>query len=156
MGRRLRKPAKTCGKSIGAPPNEAMWDRAIATLLVTPVLQDAAKILGIQPETLRVWRRNPAFTTRFMEARDEVLGHALATIGAEYGASIETLKHLRENSKVDVARYMAAAKLIDMADRQIENERMFARIERLVEEKRELEALVRDLGGESRLRELPA
>ena len=137
-----------------------MWDEQSRHCQAAPVLQDAAKILRIQPGNIAGVAPQPS-------VYNSIHGPVTECSGAhndrrQYGASITlNSKHLRENSKVDIAvllllHCMAAAKLIDMTRTgEIENERMFAH-QAARGKKRRLEALVRwrNLGSDSRLREI--
>lgn len=153
-GRTATLPAKRKAQPVDHIENQ--WARAIPILLSTPVLEDAAKLIQVDPNTLRDWRRNPAFLTRLANARDEMLGHAMATLGADYGKNLTALREIRDRSGNPIAKYMAAAKLMDSAVAQFETEGLLQRFARQVERGRKLEARLVELGDEVWLRSLDA
>lgn len=145
------------GAKGGLPDHlENQWARAIVVMLKTPILEEAAAELGVHEDTLRRWRKDPAFLSRLADARDEMLGHAMVTLGADYGKSLLALRDIRDHNRNPIARYMAAAKLMDSATAQFETEGLLQRFARIVDRCRKMEARLVELGDEAWLRSLDA
>lgn len=101
-------------------------DAAIAALLETGKVVDAARRVKVHERTLRTWLDDPAFLAAYRRARGEVMAHSL---GALQQATSEAVKTLRSAMKgrgkalaVSAARTVLehavrAAELVDHAER---------------------------------------
>lgn len=55
-------------------------EEAIADLLSRPSIEDAARVIGVQPKTLRRWMREPEFQAAYLLARREAVSQAQARL----------------------------------------------------------------------------
>lgn len=94
----------------------AKQTRAIAALLQSPTLREAAESCGVPESTLFRWLNESAFKDAFDQARGQLLEGALTALQA---ASVEAVGVLREvmNSNASPAgvRVRAAAEIISLA-----------------------------------------
>ena|SRR5258708_38992408 len=69
-------------------------EESIAALLSRPSIDDAARVVGVEPKTLRRWMRVPEFNAAYLQARREGVGQTLARMQQGSGAASRTILKL--------------------------------------------------------------
>ena len=62
-------------------------EAAIAALLSRPSIEDAARVAEVGEKTLRRWMQEPQFKMRYLQARREGVGQAIARLQQATGAA---------------------------------------------------------------------
>jgi transposase-like protein len=91
------------------------WQEAtIAALLTHGSVRKAARAVGISPDTICDWLKDPEWRAAYDEARRDLLRHACGRLSAEMSAAVATL---RRNLKCGrpAAEVAAALGIIDRA-----------------------------------------
>jgi hypothetical protein len=91
-------------------------ERAIAALLVSKTLDDAALQAGISLRTLKTWLKEKSFALAYRQARAMVLDRTVARLLAASGKAAETLEAALDTDD----RVRAAKILLDQAVRGVE------------------------------------
>ncbi len=105
-------------------------EAAIAALLSTSVMKDAAAQVGISDVTLWRWLQLPEFEPAYRAARRQVVERAITELQAATGEAVETLKRNLhcENEAVEVR---AASIILEQAVKGVELIDLQERVERL-------------------------
>ena len=117
-------------------------ERAIAALLTSARLEDAARGCGVSKSTLCRWLQEPAFQDAFRAARRQVLEAAVSSLQGAAGAAVEALSRNLRCRKPSI-EVQAARAVLDHAMRRVE----FFELEDRV---RQLEAAIRQQTGDRR------
>ena len=109
-------------------------DAAIAALLVNRTIEEAAKSIGLNPNTLRRWMELPDFEKAYLKARREAVRQTYARLQQNSAAAGSVLLKLMADSTTKASTRMQAAKsILEMAGKSLETEDMLIRLERLEE-----------------------
>ena len=103
---------------------------AISALLSETTITEAATKVGINESTLRRWLAEPAFQSRYREARRQVVEQAVSALQRAAGKSVEALQR-NLTCGVPTAEIAAAKAILDQAFRGMEVLDLAARIEQL-------------------------
>ncbi len=105
-------------------------EQAIAVLLSTPSIPEAAKVVGIGEATLWRWLQLPDFQAAYRAARRQVVERAVSELQAAASEAVETLKRNLhcENPGVEIR---AAQIVLEQAIRGVELIDLQERVERL-------------------------
>src|ERR1017187_10527250 len=87
-------------------------DVAIAALLAQPTVAEAARVIGIRPQTLSRWMKVPEFDTAYRAAQRAVLGRAIARLQQASGAAVTTLLKVMLLADAPKAARLAAAEVV--------------------------------------------
>jgi hypothetical protein len=104
----------------------------IAALLTAPSLEQAAKLVGINPVTAWRWMKQPAFAAAYRDAKRELVVHATTLLQRFASTAVSTLASIMVDSHALASSRVAAARtVLEMSLRGIELEELTARIEAL-------------------------
>src|ERR1017187_6538890 len=107
-------------------------EEAIAALLTQRNLDEAAKSIGIAPNTLLKWMKQPEFDAAYREARRAAFGQAVARLQQGTSAAATTLlKTMIDPNTPASVRVRAAEAILNHAAKAIEIEDIDARVEAL-------------------------
>jgi hypothetical protein len=96
-------------------------EQAIAALLESPTVEEAARRAGVSYSTLKRWMRASPFALAYQRARRELLDVAVGRIQAAAGTAVDTLLAVAKNGGKDSDRVRAAGALLDHAMRGLED-----------------------------------
>jgi len=105
-------------------------ERAIAALLSTSVMKDAASQVGISDVTLWRWLQLPEFEAAYRAARRQVVERAVTELQAATGEAVETLKRNLHCEQPNV-EIRAAQIVLEQAVKGVELIDLQERVERL-------------------------
>jgi hypothetical protein len=107
-------------------------EKAIAALLSTRTIGEAAKTCGVNDATMWRWLQLPDFAAAYRAARRQVVERAVSELQAACGEAVETLKRNLhcENAAVEIR---AAQIILEQAIKGVELMDLQERIERLEE-----------------------
>jgi transposase-like protein len=112
-------------------------DEAIEALLSHRSIDEAARAVGIAPNTLRRWLKQPGFDADYREAKRERHSQWNARLqGASPAAASALIKLALDPSTPEATRLRAIESILDRSDKAIETEDIQARltaVERAVE-----------------------
>ncbi|HYW46820.1 MAG TPA: hypothetical protein VE959_28395 [Bryobacteraceae bacterium] len=104
-------------------------EEAIAALLVQRNIDEAAKAVGIAPNTLMKWMKELEFQTAYREARRAAFGQAVARLQQGTSAAATTLlKTMIDPATPASVRVRAAEAIFNHAAKAIEIEDIGARV----------------------------
>jgi hypothetical protein len=104
-------------------------EEAIAALLSQRNLDDAARTIGVAPNTLMRWMKEPEFDTAYREARRAAFGQSLARLQQAASAAVSTLLKIMVDASAPAStRVRAADSVLDHAAKGIELEDIEARV----------------------------
>ena len=105
------------------------YARAIAALIVSPSVSEAAESAGIAERTLWRWMSDPEFEIAYREARQASVTAAIAKLQRTCGAAVDTLAAVMDDPAASASARVAAARcVLDTALRAIEYENLEVRI----------------------------
>jgi transposase-like protein len=87
-------------------------DAAIAALLAQPSVAEAARLIGVKPQTLSRWMKIPEFDAAYRAAQRAVLGRAVARLQQASGAAVTTLLKVMFDTNAPKAARLAAADVV--------------------------------------------
>jgi transposase len=87
-------------------------DAAIAALLAQPSVAEAARVVGIGPQTLSRWMKVPEFDTAYRAAQRAVLGRAIARLQQASGTAVTALLKVMFDADAPKAARLAAAEVV--------------------------------------------
>jgi hypothetical protein len=90
----------------------AKQERVIPALLSKPTLKEAAEASGVSEVTLWRWLREPAFQSRYREARRDAVEIAVATMQSDCAVAVRTLREIAEDTEAGATARVQAAKAI--------------------------------------------
>jgi hypothetical protein len=109
-------------------------EQAIASLLTSRSMEDAAKAARISSTTLKRWLQLPEFKAAYLEARREVVRQANARIQQCSGAAASVLVRLMADPATPASvRARTALAILECANQSLELEDIEGRIARLEE-----------------------
>ena len=104
-------------------------EEAVAALLTQRNLEEAAKTVGIAPNTLLSWLKLPEFQAAYREARRAAFSQSVAQLQQATSAAVSTLlKVMVDPSTPASTKVRAADSVLDHAARGIEIEDIEARV----------------------------
>ena len=107
-------------------------EEAIAALLIQRNVEEAAKAIGIAPNTLLKWMKQPEFDAAYREARRLAFRQSVARLQQASGAAVSTLlKVMLDVNAPHSTRVRAADSVLDHAAKAIEIEDVEARVAEL-------------------------
>ena len=114
----------------------AKFDRkkeaAVAALLSQRNVEEAAKSVGISPQTLLRWMKLPEFNAAYREARRAAFGQATARLQQASSAAVTTLlKVMIDPASPASTRVRAADSILDHGKKAIELEDIEVRVAEL-------------------------
>ena len=107
-------------------------EEAIAALLTQRNIEEAAKTIGIAPNTLLRWMKDPEFQAAYRAARRAAFGQAVARLQQGTAAAATTLlKTMIDATTPASVRVRAAEAIFNHAGKAIEVEDIEARVSEL-------------------------
>jgi transposase-like protein len=107
-------------------------DKAVAALLTQRNVEEAARSIGIAPNTLLRWMKEPEFDEAYREARRAAFGQSVARLQQASTAAVSTLlKIMIDPSSPASTRVRAADSVLNHAAKAIELEDIEARVAQL-------------------------
>jgi hypothetical protein len=107
-------------------------EAAIAALLTQRNLGEAARSIGIAPNTLLKWMKDPEFDAAYREARRAAFRQSIARLQQASSAAVTTLlKVMVEPSTPPSTKVRAADSILDHSAKAIELEDIEARVAEL-------------------------
>jgi DNA invertase Pin-like site-specific DNA recombinase len=107
-------------------------EEAIAALVSQRNAEEAARAIGIAPQTLYRWLKIPEFETAYREAREALSSQALARLQKASGAAVTILLRIMyDQSAPRTARLKAAELVLDSVKDAVAAEEVGARLRRL-------------------------
>ena len=107
-------------------------EEAIAALLTQRNIDEASKAVGIAPNTLLKWMKQPEFDTAYREARRATFRQSVARLQQASGAAVSTLlKIMVDATAPHSTRVRAADSVLDHAAKAIEIEDIEGRLSNL-------------------------
>jgi transposase-like protein len=104
-------------------------EEAIAALLTQRNIDEAAKAVGIAPNTLLKWMKQPEFDSAYREARRLAFRQSVARLQQASGAAVSTLlKIMVDVNAPHSTRVRAADSVLDHAAKAIEIEDIEVRV----------------------------
>lgn len=91
---------------------EQKMEQAVVALLSHRSIEEAAHEVGITPNTLLRWMREPEFKTACREARRTVFSHAIGRLQDAAGAAATTLLKIMMDTNVPPATRLRAAEVV--------------------------------------------
>ncbi|MEW5954706.1 MAG: transposase family protein [Bacillota bacterium] len=115
----------------GGPKSTRLQEAAIAALIASPSVEQAAEQIGVSATTMWRWLRDDqGFKEKYRLARQEVIGQAVAQLGAGCTDAAQSLRNIVNDSDAPAsARVSAARVILEMAFRGVELENLAVRIE---------------------------
>jgi len=107
-------------------------EEAIAALLTQRNVEDAARAIGIAPNTLLRWMKLPEFQAAYREARRAAFGQSVARLQQASSAAVSTLlKVMIDPATPASTKVRAADSVLDHSAKSIEIEDIEARVSEL-------------------------
>jgi hypothetical protein len=91
---------------------EQKMEQAIAALLSHRSIEDAAREVGISPNTLVRWMKEPEFQAAYLEARRTVFSHAVGRLQDAAGAAATTVLKIMLDPNAPAATRLRAAEVV--------------------------------------------
>lgn len=109
-------------------------ERAIAALIASPTIREAADSLGLNEVTLYRWMREAEFQAAYRQARREVVAQAVARLQEACSTAVSTLIDVMGDGEASSSsRVTAARSVLELAFRAVEIEDLEARVTALEE-----------------------
>jgi transposase-like protein len=107
-------------------------EEAIAALLSHKSVEEAARAVDLDPNTLLRWLQLPEFKAEYLKARREAVDQSVARMQQATGAAAITVLKLMTDTNVPAAvRLRAAECVFDQAIKGVEREDIEARVSEL-------------------------
>lgn len=104
-------------------------DEAIAALLTQRNIDEAARSVGIAPNTLLRWMKEPEFDRAYRDAKRAAFGQSISRLQQGTSAAVTTLlKIMLDSSAPASVRVRAADSIFNHAAKAIEIEEIEARV----------------------------
>ncbi len=111
------------------PALSAKQEKAIAALLATATIADAARRAGVGDTTIYRWLKEPDFAAAYRDARREAVGQAIARLQQLSSAAAFVLATtMADRSTPASVKVQAASKILDLSLRAVELEDLEERI----------------------------
>lgn len=108
------------------------WELAIAALLTTPTIKEAAEKCGMGENTLLSWLKIPEFAEQYKEAKRQVLDVAINRLQTIAGEAVECLRDVLTNQDNPAsARVSAAKSVLELSAKAVEIEDISTRLDEL-------------------------
>jgi hypothetical protein len=85
---------------------------SFAPPLTAPNIEEAAKVVGIGPKTLRNWQMLPEFQDAYRKANDEIVDQTMARLQRHADAALTVMVNLMTDTTVSAAIKLKAATYI--------------------------------------------
>lgn len=109
-------------------------EQAIAVLLVSPTISEAARALSVAEITLWRWLQRPEFEAQYRAARRKAIDHAIARLQQATRKAVDALEAIvTDTATPPAARVGAARTILDMSLRAVEIDDLAARVQALEE-----------------------
>ncbi len=110
-------------------------EQAVAALISSSSIAEAAQVAGIGERTLYTWLSDKAFAEQYRTARREVVGQALAQLQRVSSLAVTTLSEIMADKEAPAGSRVNASKaVLDLALKAVELEDILDRLENLEEE----------------------
>jgi transposase-like protein len=113
-------------------------EAAIAALMTSDTVTNAARVIGVNENTLSKWLQIPSFQRAYRSARQVVVEHAIQQVVPHVSTAILTLVTIMQDPDVNpIARINAAKAVLDLALKAVveqDIEQRLADVEALVQE----------------------
>ena len=107
-------------------------DQAIAALLAHRNVEEAARAVGISPNTLLRWLKEPEFAAAYREARRAASRESIARLQDALGAAVATVLRIMVDSNLPAGTRLRAAEIVlSQAIKAIEIEEISERLTEL-------------------------
>ena len=107
-------------------------EKAIAALLTTDTVEQAANVAGIAESTLYRWLKDPTFLEQYRKARKAAVDQAISTLQERSNAAAKALVDIAEDQEMPPSTRVAAAREILQASiKGIERDDFERRLEAL-------------------------
>ena len=107
-------------------------EKAIAALLTTDTVEQAASVAGIAESTLYRWLREPVFLEQYRKARKAAVDQAISTLQERANKAAKALIDIAEDQEMPPSTRVAAAREILQASiKGIERDDFERRLEEL-------------------------
>jgi transposase-like protein len=107
-------------------------EEAVVALLTQRNIEEAAKSIGVAPNTLLKWMKQPEFDASYREARRAAFRQSVARLQQASGAAVSTLlKVMVDVNAPHSTRVRAADSVLDHAAKAIEIEDVEVRVTEL-------------------------
>ena len=106
-------------------------EAAIAALLSTRTIEEAAREAGVSARTLLRWMKNPEFREEWLSARRDGLSQATARLQSAAGAAASILTKALVDPSISPARLKAAQFVLEMAQKGLAFEDIEIRLTKL-------------------------
>src|ERR1017187_4580656 len=124
---RLRQKMKGHGTKFGRKK-----EAAVVALLTHRSIDEAAKAVGVAPNTLLKWMKDREFAAAYRKARAAVVGQAIARLQQTTGAAVSTLQKLMVDTNTPAAiKGQVAKAILALAIKGVEVEDFDARLAEL-------------------------
>jgi hypothetical protein len=87
-------------------------DQAIVALMSKPTLEEAARAVGVSPNTLLRWTKEPKFNAAYREARTRVFSQSMARLQDASVSAVTTLVEIMKDKNTAVSTRVRAADII--------------------------------------------
>jgi hypothetical protein len=112
----------------------ARQQRAIAALIETGTIKEAAEVAGIGQATIFRWMQDPQFRRSYRQARSRLVELAISQVQKACGEAVLVLQGIMNNEKLSPGPRVNSAKaILDFAMKGAELEDLKERIEKLEE-----------------------
>jgi len=107
-------------------------ERAIAALLTTDSVTQAASVAGVGERTLYRWLQDPAFLEQYRKARKAALDQAISTLQERSNKAARALIDIVEDREMPPStRVMAAREILQTSIKGVERDDFESRLEEL-------------------------
>jgi transposase-like protein len=104
-------------------------EEAIAALLTQRNIEEAAKQVGVAPNTLLKWMKEPEFDKAYREARRKAFGQSIARLQQASSAAVTTVLKLMVDVNAPASTRLRAADIVlERTSKAIELEDIEARL----------------------------
>ncbi len=112
------------------PKQEHKREQAVAALITSSSIAEAAQTVGIGERTLFTWLQDSEFKEQYRQARREVVGQALANLQRTSSIAVSTLSEIMEDRSAPASSRVSASKaVLELAIRAVELEDVIKRLE---------------------------
>jgi len=111
-------------------------DAAIAALLKSGSVEQAAEAVDIDAQTLRRWMKVPEFQTEYRQAKRDAFSESIASLQWSSSIAVQTLTEIMMDTKVSAsARVRAAETVLNQVKQGVEIDNLLMRVETLEQSK---------------------
>ena len=87
-------------------------ESAIAALVASPSIKEAASVCGIAEKTMHSWLNEPEFALKLRETQEEVTSRAISRVLLSIGRSIDVLEEVMQDKETNASPRVAAARTL--------------------------------------------